>query len=242
MTHCTLLCWILLPLSGAVIAQNKNLAEKQQIVNTIGNEATSGSVQTFNERYEGTKGSPFWSDEWTDGEVRMDNGKVFDHLRIKYDLYQDEITVKRRDGAEVIPDKNTVASFRLDATQSEDARRFVRVDYLKNYQKFPHNHFAEVLYEGEATLLVVRQKKLIRADYRGAYHANRPYDTFGKVMTQYYWIDPKGRAHELKSNRKSVVRLFRDKKQLVSTFMEENTIDLDNAHDLVQLVQYYDQL
>ena len=231
---------VLFSLSEIVSAQSKSLAEKQQIVDAVGKNFNSGSVQTFDERYEGVKGSPLLSDEWADGEVHMKNGKVFDDLRIKYDLHRDEIVVKRQDGAEVIPDKNTVQSFHLDSTRTEPARHFIRIEYLPNYRKFPYNRFAEVLYEGKSTLLLVRHRKFIKANYRGGYHANRPYDSFGEVMLQYYWIDSQGRTRELKPNHKSVLRLFSDKRKLMRALIEDNTINLNRPLDIAKLVRYYD--
>ena len=237
----TLLFLLLVLLSEVGSAQSKNLAEKQQIVDAIGKNYNSGSVQTFNERYEGVKGSPFLSDEWMDGEVRLTNGQKFDDLQLKYDVYRDEIIVRRRDGAEVIPDKHTIVSFLLTTTEEASVRRFLRVDYLANSHKYPNNHFSEVLHEGTSTLLATRHKKLIRADYRGAYHANRPYDRFGDVMTQYYWINPRGQASGLKPTSKSILRLFNDKKQRIKTYLENHPVDFANEQEVVQLVQYYDQ-
>ena len=232
---------LLLGLPGTIVAQQKNPVEKQQIVNAVGQESTLGTVQTFNERYEGIKGSPFLTDEWTDGQVHMHNGQVFDQLQVKYNLYRDEIIVKRRDGAEVIPDKKTIRSFSLDTGSPGPLRRFVRVDYLPDNRAFPHNHFAEILYEGASTLLAVHDKSFIRADYRQAYHANRPYDKFGDVMTQYFWIAPDGRVHVLKPSKRAITKLFSDQKDVMVAFAEENQLDLRRPSDVVRLVQYYDQ-
>lgn len=224
------------------IAQSKNALEKQQIVNTVGNEYNQGAVQTFNERYEGIKGSPFLTDQWTDGEVQMRNGKVFDDVRIKYDLYRDEITVKRRDGAEVIPDKTTIRQFSLKLdSQSVAPRRFVRFDDRADHRKFPYTHFAEVLYEGKSTLRAIYRRKFIKADYRRAYHANRPYDQFSEPTTTYYFTNAKGQTRPLKPQRKSVLRLLKDKKSQVSKFVDNRQIDFENPDDLVRLIQYYDQ-
>ena len=163
-----------LALSHVALTQPKTSAEKQQMVDAVGNPNNLGSVQTFDERYEGVKGNPFLSDQWMRGEVHMMNGKVFNDLLIKYDAYQDEAVVKCRDGAKVVPDKNTIRSFLLDGAQREPKRQFVRIDYLKNDRKFPPNHFAEVLYQGKSTLLALYSKKLIAANYRGGVPCQSP--------------------------------------------------------------------
>ena len=232
---------LLLLLSGAVTAQRRNQAEKQQIMDAVGNESVTGTVQTFDERYEGVKGSPFLLEQWTPGMVFMHNGKVFDRLQVKYNLYLDEIAVKRPDGAEVVPDKNAVRSFTLDSTSTGQLRRFIRVNYLTNHHLFPPHHFVEVLYEGESMLLATHDKKLIRADYQKAYSAGRPYDMFGETMTKYYWIAPDGQVNVLKPGRKAVAKLFSDKKNSIDTFVKENAIDLKSRQGLVQVVRHYDQ-
>lgn len=223
------------------VAQPKNAVEKQQIVDAVGDQYNRGAVQTFNERYEGVKGTPYLFDQWTNGEVEMRSSQVFDNVRIKYNVYLDELLVKRRDGAEVVPDKSTVVQFVLNSGAA-DPRRFVRIDYLTNYRKFPYNHFAEMLYEGASTLLAVRRKKLIKADYRRAYHANRPYDEFGETMTTYYLITPDGQVGTLRSHRKSILRRLKDQRDAVDKFIEDQAIDFANPDDLVRLVRYYDGL
>ena len=44
--------------------QQKSLPERQQIVNEVGKNFSQASVQTFDERYEGVKGSPLLLDQW----------------------------------------------------------------------------------------------------------------------------------------------------------------------------------
>ena len=241
MKHLGLLFLLSCLVTYTAASQSKNAIEKQQIVNAVGNEYQQGTVQTFNERYEGVRGSPFLSDRWVDGKVYMRNGHVFDELKIKYDLYRDEITVKRKDGAEVIPEKSRVQRFVLGPTSASDSVRFVRIDYLSNNRKFPPNHFAEILYEGQSTLLAVHHKKLIRADYRGAYHADRPYDMFGDVMTEYYFVASDGHSDKLKPNLKHITRLLKDKKDAMKQFVAKEGIDFEQPGDLVRLIRYYDQ-
>ena len=212
--------------------------EKQQIVNTVGDEYNQGVVQTFNERYEGVKGSPFLYDQWIRGRITVRNGHTFENLKVKYDLYHDEIRVKRQDGAIVIPEKSSVQWFTLDSTTTR-VRRFVRVDYLENYRKFPYNHFAEVLYEGKSTLLALYNKSLIRADYRGAYNANRPYDKFSEVAISYYLIAPNGKVSLLKPNVKYLRRLLKNKDEKVDELLTNGTFE--KPQDLVQLITLYDQ-
>ena len=235
---------LLMILSGLIAqtaaAQGRNLAEKQQIVNTLGNPNQQGSLQTFDERYKRIRGNPFLSERRVDGKVRMRNGHVFDELQIKYDLYRDQLVVKRRDGAEVIPEKARIQEFVL-TPRAKDSLHFIRIDYLSNYRKFPTNQFAQVLYEGESALLAVHRKKLIKADYQGAYRDNCPYDLFGEAMATYHFIDSDGKAAKLKPSHKHITRLLKNKIKVVNRSVTEEGIDFEDSHDLVRLIRYYDQ-
>jgi hypothetical protein len=120
------------------------------------------------------------------------------------------------------------------------------VDYLPNYRKFPPNHFAQVLYGSltdptTSTLLAVHNKKLIKANFEGAYSANRPYDEFSQTMISYYLVKPDGRSYQLKPTIKSIRRLLGDKKAAISAFLDKQTINPENPDDLAQLIEYYDQ-
>ncbi len=190
-------------------AQTKSAPERQQIVEEVGRNFNQNAVQTFDERYEGVKGSPLLLEQWTPGKVALRNGKVFTSVELKYDLYQDEIVVKHPYDRAVIPDKLTIDWFSMATAQGNDSLHFVRVEYLPNNRKFPPNHFAQVLYGSlsdpkKSTLLAVHTKKLIKADYQGGYSANRPYDEFGEVMTSYYLVKSNGRSYQFKPTMKSV--------------------------------------
>ena len=229
-----------------VYGQQKSAPERQQIINEVGKNFSQASVQTFDERYEGIKGSPLLLDQWTPGRVVLRDGKVYANVELKYDLYRDEIVVKHPYDHAVIPDKPTIARFSMWVESSNDSSHFVLVNYLPNYRKFPPNHFAQVLYGSltdptTSTLLAVHNKKLIKASYEGAYSANRPYDEFSEVMTAYYLVKPDGRSYRLKPTIKSVRRTLSDKKAAVSAYLDKELINLENPDDLAQLINYYDQ-
>ncbi len=239
---------LLLTISGLPVAhaQTKNAPERQQIINEVGKDFNQGAVQTFDERYEGVRGTPFLSDQWTRGIVTMRDGEVFNKVELKYDLYRDELVVKHPYDHAVIPEKRTITRFSLDTKQTKDSSHFVLVDYLPNFRKFPPNHFAQVLYgsltnPNASTLLAVHDKKLIKADYEGAFSANRPYDAFSETVTSYYLVKPNKQSYRLKPTLKSVRRLLNDKKAIINAFLTKETIDPEVPDDLVRLIRYYDQ-
>jgi hypothetical protein len=239
-----LLLMIMLP---ATYAQVKNTPERQQILNEVGKSNNQSAVQTFDDRYEGVRGTPFLSDRWASGTVKLRNGKVHDKVQLKYDVYQDELVVKHPYDRAVIPDKLTITQFVLDSAQSGDSLHFILVRYLPNSRKFPSNHFAQVLYGSlsdsqTSALLATHTRKLIKADYQGAYSADRRYDVFGPVMTSYYLVKPNGQTDRFKPTRRAVRQLLKDKKKAIDEFMTVEAIDPENPDDLARLIEYYDQL
>ncbi|MGB3852252.1 MAG: hypothetical protein WA958_19970 [Tunicatimonas sp.] len=228
-------------------AQTKSAPERQQILDGVGNNNSQAAVQTFDERYEGVRGTPFLSDQWAAGTVTLRDGKVHDKVQLKYDAYQDELVVKHPYDRAVIPDKLTITQFVLDSAQTGDSLHFVFVSYLPNNRKFPSNHFAQVLYGSftdsqNSTLLATHTRKLIKADYEGAYSADRRYDAFGPIMTSYYLIKPNGQTERFKPTQRAVRRLFKDKKKAIDEFMTVEAINPEYPSDLVRLIEYYDQL
>ena len=231
---------------SAAYAQTKSAPERQQIVEEVGRNFSQNAVQTFDERYEGVQGTPFLLDQWTLGRVAQRDGKAFTNVQLKYDLYRDEIVVKHPYDHAVIPEKHTVTEFSLRGESDADSLHFILVDYLPNYRKFPPNHFAQVLYGGlqdskTSTLLAVHEKKLIKADFQGAYSADRRYDEFSEIMTSYYLIKPDGQTDRFKPTTGSVRRLLKDKKGAVSKYLADETVNLEDPHELARLIEHYDQ-
>ena len=73
-------------------------------------------------------------------------------------------------------------------------------------------------------------KKLIEADYKAVYGADRRYDEF-TTYYKYYIMNTDSTFHQIQLNKKSMVKLFPDKKDLINNTLESKTYE--NYEDMV---------
>jgi len=91
--------------------------------------------------------------------------------------------------------------------------------YAKDFKK---HKFFQVLKEGKYQLIKVPIKKLIAADYKGAYSADRRYDEYA-TFYRYYIMNPDSSINQIQLTKKSLIKLFPDKKDLINNTIESKT-------------------
>ena len=69
---------------GLILSQENAGIEGQENLNLLGSGSNGSMVRTFDDRYEGVRGSPFFIEEWAEGEIRGSNGKIYTDLQLKY--------------------------------------------------------------------------------------------------------------------------------------------------------------
>ena len=99
--------------------------------------------------------------------------------------------------------------------------------YLKDFKE---HRFFQVLKEGQYQFLKMPIKKLIEADYKAVYGADRRYDEY-TIYYKYYIMNPDSTFHQIQLNKKSIVKLFPNKKELINNAIESKTYT--NDEDMV---------
>ena len=168
------------------------------------------TVRTFDNRYAGVKGHPYLIEDWTAGSLTTIDGKKYQNVELKYDLNRDEVVIRKKGTSQIIALFNEkVESFSLQD------RHFVMIGSEDG------NRFYEKLVDGENVLLAHRKKKLLKADYEGAYSGGRTQDEFLNPSSDYFaWKDKN--LVKLKPNAKSIALAYgisdKEVKQKVKAF------------------------
>lgn len=223
-------------------AQSTDFPTKQQSLHALGTYGNQGAIQTFNNRYEGVKGTPYFFEEWTRGRVLFRDGTVYDDIPLRYDVHNDQLIAQRSKESIVIVFKTLVQEFSLGKPENEIFLKFTKAAYLEDLKHMFPNHYVRVMYKGATSLYAVYWKSLIRADYRRAYNAGRPYDAFAELKAKYYITLPGGETVLAKPRKNALARIFKDHRKKVKSFIEENNLVLDHGTDLIKIIAYYDQL
>jgi hypothetical protein len=199
----------------------------------------NGMVRKFDKRYEGVRGTPFFSEKWQKGSVTMKNGKKIDKLDLKIDLFNHDVIMKRPNGDSIIIFAHTVDQVSLDDLNDGSVHVFKKSGSFK--EAGPKDAFVEVLYEGKYTLLAERKKTIVKASYTGAYNTGKPYDEF-KDEIAYYLKKQDKNPIKIKLSRKSVLDELENHQGELKSFISKENIDFKNEMDVVKVLTYYDSL
>jgi len=74
--------------------------------------------------------------------------------------------------------------------------------------------FCQVLNDGQYQFIKIPVKIFVEADYKNAYSADRRYDEY-QVNNKYYLVSSDNVFHQIQLNKKSVAKLYPEKKALI---------------------------
>jgi hypothetical protein len=215
------------------ISQN-NPVQMQTNLDNLANSNYS-AILAKDDRYEGVKGSPFLSDQWLTGKVHAVNGKVYENVDLKYDIYNQEIYYRNpKNNLVTILNTFEISEFKLDVEEKE--RKFIRFNE-KTIDPGLAGRFFEVVADGKVKLLKLHLAIFKKASYQGAYAAGNRYDEFQPQSELWIYREDKA-PDKLKKNAKKLAEWF-DSDQVLDYIKIEKT-DLSDEESLIELFQKFE--
>jgi hypothetical protein len=213
--------------------------DAQENLNKLGShDADIGVVRKFDNRYEGVKGSPFYQENWSEGQVIFESGRVAENIKIKYNMYEDELLIFQPETGAIYVDKNNVRSFALKHPGLEKQDWFIKYPHPK---KEGLTQYFRVVFRGRVNLLEHNKIVFEKANYQGGYSNDKRFDEFKNYRT-YYFADVSALPKKLKSSAGGVAKIFPDNQSEVKKFIIENLLDCRKLQDLVQIFEYYETI
>jgi hypothetical protein len=237
----TVLLLILILLScQSLFAQTENA---NNLIRDVDGRLNMGTYTTssFDSRYEGIKGSPFFISEWISGQMAFVDGKVFNEVPLKYNAYTKELMMKRPSGDSLIVFPYQVQSFTINDPVTQAIFTFKRYPKAQTTKYDMREVYFLVLYEGKNTLLKLVKKNLKKADYKDPYSNNVRYDTY-EDANEYYLLKADGSLPKIKRSKKSVLEALSDKEVAIKALLEQEKIELKSERELVRVVAKYDAI
>ena len=201
-----LLTALLLSCGTVALAQQ---TAKSSTANYNKTNITPGEFQaynTFDYRYEGLMGTPYLQKGWGKAKLTLADKREVAGAPARYDVFRRVLVVQ--------PYENKKDSVWLDASRMQEftllplvpgmpERHFVPFTDAPEEEK--RTAFVEELYRGANgyALLKLPRKVLVKANYQGAYAADRRFDELVD-RTDYYLRRPDGTATEVKLSQKSI--------------------------------------
>lgn len=212
--------------------------EAEQNLNTLGANNASTVVRSFDNRYQGMRGSPYLFNHWIPADITYANNKTQTDVPVKYDVYANQLVMRRPQGDSVVI-VSLVSGFLLKDVNSGKNRVFSRFKDTPTNDPSLKEEFLEVLYEGKTALLVRYDKTLLKASYQGAYNANRPYDELQDEKS-YYLRKPDQTLVKTKLNKKQLLEHLGATAEL-KKWVDTEKLDLKKEADAVRLLKEWEK-
>ena len=213
---CTVLSFFVLYLvNGQVSNPYKTGLTAEQNLIAIGklNPNAHGGMG-FDERYEGVKGSRMLFDTLLPSFVKVKGQDYF--IQLEADIEAEANLLKYRN-----PSNNKFYALGTDMItaivfkSNDQFLSFKTTAGLPFEKALKDQKFCQVLYSSKPALLKIAYKVLVKADYKGAYTSDTRYDEY-KTDYKYYLKGPDSLFHQVKLSKKSLAKLYPEKKELIS--------------------------
>jgi len=175
------------------------------------------------------KGDQFlFSAEFLPGSVTIE-GRTFNNLKLKYDIYNDELIMITDNGIIIQINKEMVEAFSMIFDKIYNFKK-LEADTLNSI-----SGYVNVLYDGNTSLYVKYRKEILQLA------VENKYDLFNQINRIYVKKD--GVLSRVDSKRE-FLNLFKDKKQQLHTFIKANKLKLSrkNPASFKPVIEYYDTL
>jgi hypothetical protein len=211
-------------------SQEVNIYQKgltaQQNLDAIGSLApySTGGIG-FDTRYEGVKGTPRLFDTLCPSYLKIKGQDYYLQLKTDIDLVRNTLLFLHPKTGQLI---SLPANMVLEVViNNKDKEMIFRTTEGKNFEKdLKELRFYQVLKEEPNQFIKMPVKIFTEANYKGAYSADRRYDEF-ETKYRYYIYCSDNSFHQVQLNRKSLVKLFPDKKDLIENTIKSKTYASD---------------
>lgn len=204
---------------------------------------TMTTMAAYDLRYEGTKGSKYFIDEWLTGELIFvkENTKAPKSVPLKYDSQNKELLFKRSVGDSIIVNPAQITGFIINDAKNNASFPFVKFEGLKTEGGTVPVAYLMVLYKNKTSLLKYVSKMMQKANYSAVSNVDRRYDEYTD-NSEYFIQKPDGSLSRAKLKKNSVVKALSDKEEQIEAYIKKENITFKNEYDLARVLDYYNGL
>lgn len=211
--------------------------EAKENLRELGSVDGTGSVKTFDNRYEGVKGTPYVFKEFRQGEIFLKSKNKVTVKELNYNCVENEIAFI--DPATKVT--RLMNRFRVDLFMIHDGTEMITFIPVK-LKADAETIFAQILYNKGSMVYKVYQKEFVKANYEGGYSADRKYDEFVDKYSLFFMKQGDHILYKARKSKKQVIAAFPGKESEISSFIKSNKLDLKKEESIVKLLEYYDSL
>jgi hypothetical protein len=177
-----------------------------------------------------TDGSIFLGD-WERANVLFKNGKAIASLKMRYNVYENQMLYRHDDTTYVIGTPDSIAEIKFPN------KKFVYKNLV--HEDKSEKTFLEVLYASKITLYNAYRIEVVPANYNQALDVGSKNDLFKIKEQLYFLVDTK---FVVLKKMSKLLDLLGDKKKEVSDYVDKEHLSIKNKEDIVKVLSYYQQL
>lgn len=183
-------------------------------------------------------GSPFINSNWKTAVIKLKDGRYFEGVPVKLNIYSQSLHYRSANGAEMVAPAGIIEEVHLNDT-ADNGTIATHLYYcgMKPVENNDENTFYEVLDTGRATLLLCKKTKIIEAKTFASTTIIKEYKSFSD-----HYISLGGKMSKCKKNDSFFKELLADKKDPVQKFIDDNKIRFKSENDFRTIVRYYNSL
>ena len=227
-------------LCASAMGQNVNVPkdyEAKENLRELGSTDGTGTVRTFDNRYEGVRGTPYAFEEWYPGEIFLSSKQKVSINMLNYNCFDNEIAYKDPDTKEIrLMNRYVVDLFQIRV--EGEPRTFVPLKLKEDEEAV----FVQVLYDQGSRIFKLYKKEFLKANYEGGYSADRKYDEFVDKYDLLIIKEGDNTIFKLKNSKKYIISMFPDREKEITSYIKANKPDFKEAAAIIDLMAYYDSL
>ncbi len=184
--------------------------------------------------YTDIKGHPYLFENWTEGAVKLSNGKSYTSVQLKYNLIRDELFFKDIKTDQLLAFVIPVVEFQL----TDKVRASIL--YRNGFKAIDDNtekSYYQVLFDGGTQLLKRTSKKI---------NEEKPFNSASTIKSfevlNFYYISNNNTLIRIRKDKKSVLAALANQASTLEKYLQEKSLNLKNEDDLIKFIQYYNSL
>lgn len=193
--------------------------------------------RSFINSYPDVKGFPYFLEDWSYTLISLADGRTFDMVKARIDLYKEEVYFKTKDNVEMVLDSGSVKEIDVYESATNKQKVFKFRTGFPQINNQDQNTFYQVVCDGNVTLLKLISKKISvnKNDLSG--EVERRFD-----VSEEYYIFRNNQMKRLKKEKDFILKNVSQKKEQIEEFVKQHSIDFKNMHDIIQLFNFYNSL
>jgi len=194
-----------------------------------------GRPLTAKTGYTDIQGTPFLTEGWVTGAVKLADGRTYKDMSLRYNEMDDKLFFRDKKG-DTLEFVDPVKEFKLENPMGANLIARTFKSGFKNIPNTTESSFFEVLADGTASLIKRYTKSITELK-----EYNSPTIKRFEESTKYYLIVAE-KAVPLKRDQKFILTTLGNKQPEMEAYIKDNKLNLKHDDDLAKLITYYNSI